>query len=95
MWGERVEMNPLDWLRTLYGWVGVDYPRLSLMTVIILGAITSGAAWRLAAHLYKTHTETLPTGATVNTTNGSQSPIVPNNHGSVTIKDDHSKDGIK
>ena len=85
-------MNPLDWLRTVYGWLGVEYPRASLGGAILLGAALGGAAWRFAAHLYKTHAEPTASGAVVNTTSGSQSPIMPNNQGNVTIKDDHSKD---
>lgn len=84
-------MNPLDWIRTIYGWLGVDYPRASLCGVVLLGALLGGAFWRFAAHVYKSHESASQSGATVNTTSGSQSPIIPDNHGNVSIKDEHTK----
>jgi hypothetical protein len=96
-------MNPVDWLKTLYGWIGADHPRLSLFGAILLGAFLGGMIWKFAAHVYaKDQTVSGPPSTTVNTTNGPQSPIIPNNNGNVTITNDQpatsqhpAKDGSK
>jgi hypothetical protein len=85
-------MNPVDWLRAIYGWLGADYPRASLCGAILLGAILGGAVWRFAAHVYvKGQPVSPPPPTIVNTTNGPQSPIILNNPGSVTITNEHPK----
>ena len=81
-------MNPVDWLKALYGWVGVDHPKVSLCGAILLGAFLGGAVWRFAAHAYSLKTDSVSTPrttTTVNTTSGSQSPILTDNKGNVTI----------
>jgi hypothetical protein len=87
-------MNPFEWIKALYGWLGVDYPRASLIGVIILSAVLGGAFWRFAAYIYaKDHpiTVTAQPAPTTNITTGSQSPILTNNSGNVTISNDDSK----
>jgi len=43
-------MNPVDWLKGFYEIFGLRYPRASLIAVMIVGAIFSGAMWLFAAH---------------------------------------------
>jgi len=81
-------MNPLDWMRAIYGWLGADYPKASLCAAIVLGAFIGGAAWKFAEHIYKNHADTsLQPRSTVNATSGQLSPIMPSNQGDVTITD--------
>jgi len=83
-------MNPVDWLKTLYGWIGAGHPRTSLCGAIILGAFLGGVVWRFAAFVYaKDHSVSAPPATTVNTTSGPQSPILTNNQGNVTITSEH------
>jgi hypothetical protein len=81
-------MNPVDWLKALYGWIGVGHPKASLCGAIILGAFLGGVVWRFAAHTYNHKADSVPTAppaTTVNSTTGSQSPILTDNRGNVTI----------
>ena len=81
-------MNPVDWLKALYGWVGVGHPKASLCGAIILGAVLGAVVWKFAAHAYYLKADsvsTVPPTITVNTTKGSQSPILTDNRGNVTI----------
>ena len=87
-------MNPLEWIKIIYGWLGADHPRVSLVAAIILGAILGGAIWRFAGHLYAQDRQVITAAGpapTVNSTTGPQSPILPNNSGNVTISnEDHT-----
>jgi hypothetical protein len=81
-------MNPFDWLKALYGWIGVGHPKASLCGAIILSALAGGMVWRFAAYAYYHEADSVSTPApatTVNRTSGSQSPILTDNSGSVTI----------
>ena len=79
-------VNPMEWLRGIYETFGTPYPRLSLVAVMLLGAIFCGSAWLvLAKQVEKGHAEP---AHSVNTTTWPQSPIMPNNGGSVTISKD-------
>ena len=81
-------MNPVDWLKALYGWIGVGHPKASLYGAIILGAFVGGMFWRFAAYAYyqKEGSVSAPAAATtVNRTSGAQSPILTDNKGTVTI----------
>jgi hypothetical protein len=80
-------MNPVDWLKALYGWIGVGHPKASLCGAIILGAFLGGVVWRFASYAYHKadSVSTAPPATTVNTTSGSQSPILTDNKGNVTI----------
>ena len=93
-------MNPVDWLKALYGWVGIDHPKASLYGAIILGAFLGAMVWKFAAHVYLTAdtVSTPPPAKTVNTTSGPQSPILTDNKGDVTIKNEQpatSKPSVK
>lgn len=80
-------MNPLEWLKMLYGAFGAKNPTASLVVVTILAAMTGWAVWKFGAYLYHKDPSKVPTAITQpqNTTNGPLSPIMPNNSGVVTI----------
>lgn len=85
-------MNPIDWLKALYGWIGVDHPKSSLLGAIILGAFIGGMVWKFASHEYHSKAGSEPVSAapsttTINKTTGAQSPIFNDNKGTVTIYD--------
>jgi hypothetical protein len=42
-------MKPLEWLKAIYETFGTPYPRISLVAVMIVGAIFGGAVWLFAA----------------------------------------------
>ena len=42
-------MNPLEWLKAIYETFGTPYPRVSLIAVAVLGAISFAAVWLFAA----------------------------------------------
>ena len=42
-------MNPMEWLKAIYETFGTPYPRASLIAVMVLGAILSGAFWLVLA----------------------------------------------
>lgn len=87
-------MNPIEWIKAIYGWLGAVHPKVSFAGAIILGAVLGGAFWKFAAYVYaKDHppTATAQPAPTVNTTTGTGSPILPNNSGNVTISNDGSK----
>jgi hypothetical protein len=42
-------MNPMEWLKAIYETFGTPYPRMSLIAVMALGAILSGAFWLVLA----------------------------------------------
>jgi hypothetical protein len=50
-------MNPLEWLKELYGWVGVKHPAASLLVVTLMGAVVSFGVWKLAAYEYQKDVE--------------------------------------
>src|ERR1700733_15281634 len=84
-------INPMEWLKAIYETFGTPYPRASLIAVMLLCAIVGGAAWLVLARQVdksKANTDLVPS---VNTTNGAQSPIMPNNGAPVTISNDNSK----
>jgi hypothetical protein len=41
-------MNPMQWLKALYETFGVPWPKISMVTVIALGAVIFGGIWILA-----------------------------------------------
>ena len=89
-------MNPTDWLKALYGWIGVGHPKASLCGAVIFGALVGGMVWRFAAYAYnqKSDTVSLPApAAPVNATSGSQSPILTGNEGNVTITNEQPATG--
>jgi hypothetical protein len=87
-------MKPLELLRLAYEAFGVKHPTGSLIVVMALGGVLGtaicGAMWTVAANQYQKVDAKAP-APSVNTTNGPQSPIMPNNGGSVTISSDDSK----
>ncbi len=81
-------MNPVEWLKTIYGWIGAAHPKSSLVVVTILGAVAAFAFWNLAGYLYsrdRALAKTTTPASQVNTTSGNLSPILTNNSGNVTI----------
>jgi hypothetical protein len=81
-------MNPVDWLKALYGWIGVGHPKASLCCAIVFSALVGGMVWRFAAYAYYQKEGSVSTPApatTVNRTSGSQSPILTDNSGTVNI----------
>ena len=81
-------MNPFEWMKSIYGWLGAGHPRVSLLAVVILGAVLGGAFWKFSAYLYAKDHPAVAGLSTVNTTTGPQSPIIPNNGGNVTISNE-------
>ena len=82
-------MNPFEWLKALYGWLGVPYPKVSLFAVMILGAVLGGACWKFAGYLYaKDHPVVAfpPAVNTTNTTSGADSPITTGNENNLEYK---------
>lgn len=89
-------MKPMELLKLAYEAFGAKHPTGSLIVVMVLGGVLGvvvcGAAWTVAANQYqKSNTVPPAEGHLVNTTNGPQSPIMPNNGGNVTISNDNSK----
>jgi len=87
-------MKPMELLKLAYETFGAKHPTGSLIIVMALGGVMGvaicGALWTVAANQYQKGNATEP-ARTVNTTTGPQSPIMPNNNGSVTISNDNSK----
>ncbi|MFZ0271396.1 MAG: hypothetical protein WB524_20185 [Acidobacteriaceae bacterium] len=84
-------MNPVEWLKAIYGFAGAEHPKASLIVVIVLSAFLGGAIWRFAGYMYVKDHAAVPQSVaptTINTTNGSQSPILPGNDGVVAIGSD-------
>jgi hypothetical protein len=69
-------MNPMEWLKAIYETFGTPYPRMSLISVMVLGAIFSGALWLvLARQVEKGRVPTAPSQATgPASTSGDNSP---------------------
>ena len=84
-------VNPMEWLKSLYAALGAKYPIASLIVVVILGMIVGGlvfgSVWRIGAYQYEKDQVKRPKveSPSQNTTYGPESPIMPNNSGSVTI----------
>ena len=80
-------MNPMEWLKTIYGAFGVRHPVLSLIIVMMIGAIALGGLWKLGAYQYQKDMDKAPAAIAQppNSTYGPQSPIMPNNSGVVNI----------
>jgi hypothetical protein len=93
-------LNPLEWLKIAYETFGAKYPTASLIGVMFVGALIFGAAWLVGAQQYErshaTQITPSPSSAvpapSTNTTSGPQSPIMPNNSGSVTITNGEKPD---
>jgi hypothetical protein len=71
-----------EWLKVIYGAVGTPYPRLSLVVVAALGAISFAAVWLFAAKLVekdqlKSNSPSHVTGPA--STTGDKSPAVSGN----------------
>jgi cytoskeletal protein RodZ len=88
-------LNPMEWLKIAYETFGAKHPAVSLIAVMVLGALIAGAVWLLGAQQYeKTQTgQNTPTTPSTNTTSGPQSPIMPNNSGTVTITNEENRPG--
>ena len=74
----------MQWLKAIYETFGIPYPRISLIAVVILGAIVFGGAWVLVGkqvekdHLKGPTVET-PRKTGDATTSGANSPAVTGN----------------
>jgi hypothetical protein len=90
-------MKPLEWLKALYETFGTPYPRISLIAVMILGAIFGGALWLFAAkQVEKDHQATLSTPSRASgpaITSGDNSPASTGNENSITY--DQSSHPVK
>ena len=79
----------------MYEAFGAKHPTTSLVVVMVLGALAFGAVWHVAARQYEKGTArnavTPVTQPSVNNTSGPQSPIMPNNSGTVTITNGEKK----
>jgi hypothetical protein len=77
----------METLKAIYETIGTPHPKLSLIAVfIICGAVGSGIWWFLGKQVAK-NSPAKP-AASINTTTGPQSPIMPSNGGNVTITND-------
>lgn len=78
-------MNPLEWLKALYGAFGAQYPRLSLFVVTAIGAIIFFTAWRFAAYQYHNNLSTPATLQVAHTSGPTTSgPSIPTGTGNTT-----------
>lgn len=76
-------MNPLDWLKAIYGAVGAPYPRASFIFVTAVGAVIFAVIWMIAADQYRQGIKP-PTSSgsstgpatTTPTISGSNSPVI-------------------
>lgn len=77
----------MGWLKAVYEWVGVPYPKLSLAVVTILGAVTAFGVWSFMGRLVaKDQAVTIPSIPSVPpqisgpaSTSGNESPAVTGN----------------
>jgi hypothetical protein len=44
-------LNPIEWLKAIYGAFGVKHPTISLIVVTLLSAMSGAAIWILGANL--------------------------------------------
>jgi hypothetical protein len=75
-------MNPLQWLKAIYETFGTPYPRLSLVAVSILGAISFAAVWLFAAKQVEKDRHTSHAPSQISgpaSTTGDRSPAVTGN----------------
>src|SRR5258707_4651209 len=77
-------MNPLQWLKAIYETFGTSYPRASLIAVMILGGVATGAVWLFAAKQVEKDRGTTTQGVPPSvsgpaSTKGSNSPAVTGN----------------
>lgn len=85
-------MNPMEWLRAIYGALGAKHPTASLLIVVVCGALLFGAVWKLAAYEYQRDinksqavpSQPVPAKSGDATTTGNQSPAVTGNGNSIT-----------
>lgn len=85
-------LNAMDWLKGIYEtFGGGKHPTALLVCVMVLGgvlgALALGGLCLVVANQYQKG-QAAPSAAppaSVNTTTGSQSPIIPNNGGNITI----------
>ena len=91
-------MNPMEWLKVAYETFGAKHPTASLIVVMALGALIFGAVWVVGAQQYEKSHNALNAPAVpnvsppaTNITSGPQSPIMPNNSGTVTITNEETK----
>jgi hypothetical protein len=78
-------MNPLEWLKAIYGVFGTPYPRASLTVVTLLGALIFCGIWIFAAkQVAKDRAALAPAPQSTSSgsvgsasTSGANSPIVP------------------
>ena len=71
-------MNPMDWLKAAYEALGTPHPKLSMIVVLVLGAmlgaIAFGTVWQIAARQVEKNLPTAtPTSGPASTT-GAESP---------------------
>lgn len=73
-------MNPLEWLKAIYGPIGAPHPRASLVCVMVVGALIFGVVWIMAADQYHKSLKPPTPPAVSNTgsatTSGGNSPAV-------------------
>jgi hypothetical protein len=92
----------LGWLKPLYEFVGVPWPRVSLFAVMILSAIVGGGIWTLVGkqvekdHRASTSTTPISTSTSTtsinNSTSGAQSPAISGNGNNVTYNNGNPPD---
>jgi hypothetical protein len=71
-------MNPMEWLKAVYGALGAKYPTLSLLVAMLIGAILAAAVWKVAANQYqKDINKTQPVKAAVPTKSGNATTASP------------------
>jgi len=93
----------LELAKIIHEAIGIQSPRLFIgLCILLFGAIGGGLGWaidkgyriKLAQEQTKIQSTTAPMPPpppSVNTTTGPQSPIIPNNSGTVTITEEGSK----
>ena len=98
--GLRKAINPVEWLKAIYGSFGVKHPMGSLICIVILGMIIGGlvlgTVWRIGAYEYeKDAAKTMKVVSPPrNTSYGSQSPVMPDNSGTVNITEGPPRDTL-
>jgi hypothetical protein len=75
----------LDLLKQLYDAFGTPHPRLSLLVVMVIGALVAGVLWySLGKHVEKDRRTAVPQISGPASTSGNDSPAVTGNGNSMT-----------